>query len=179
MTQTVETPQELKDGRVVAIAGPVIDVEFPPDALPEINMALEVTITLDGKETLVTAEVAQQIGDGRVRAICMQATDGLKRGAIVTNTGRGISVPVGNGVLGHVFNVLGKPLDTTEDQLTDIDDRWDIHRPAPDFKDLEPKAEMFETGCNHKPQRVCLSDPNFYVHLLRKVLFRNPILQES
>src|SRR5690606_32688372 len=108
--------------------------------------ALEMTITLDGKETVVTAEVAQQIGDGRVRAICMQPTDGLNRGAIVKNTGRGISVPVGDGVLGHVFNVLGKPLDTTEDQLTDIDDRWDIHRPAPDFADLEPKAEMFETG---------------------------------
>ena len=146
MNQTVETPHVLKEGRVVAIAGPVIDVEFPPDALPEINMALEVTITLDSKETLVTAEVAQQIGDGRVRAICMQPTDGLKRGAIVTNTGRGISVPVGDGVLGHVFNVLGKPLDTTEAELTNIDDRWDIHRAAPAFAQLEPKAEMFETG---------------------------------
>ncbi len=143
MTQTVE---DLKDGRVVAIAGPVVDVEFPPDSLPEINKAIEMTITLDGKDTLVTAEVAQQIGDGRVRAICMQPTDGLKRGTVVKNTGRGISVPVGDGVLGHVFNVLGKPLDTTEDQLTNIDDRWEIHRPAPDFADLEPKAEMFETG---------------------------------
>jgi F-type H+-transporting ATPase subunit beta len=134
MASKTETKTELKTGRVVAIAGPVIDVEFPPDFLPEINTALEVTITLDGKETVVTAEVAQQIGDGRVRAICMQATDGLTRGAVVTNTGRGISVPVGDGVLGHVFNVLGKPLDIAESELTDIDERWDIHRICTRFR---------------------------------------------
>ena len=132
------------DGRVVAIAGPVIDVEFPPHALPEINYAVQVDLELDGKKVTVSAEVAQQIGEGRVRCICMQPTDGLVRGAPVRNTGKGIEVPVGNAVLGHVFNVLGQPLDT--DDIGKVDDHWEIHRPAPDFDQLEPRAQMFETG---------------------------------
>jgi F-type H+-transporting ATPase subunit beta len=134
----------LEDGRVVAIAGPVIDVEFPPHALPEINHAVEVDLELEGTKVTVTAEVAQQIGEGRVRCVCMQPTDGLVRGAPVRNTGRGISVPVGNAVLGHVFNVLGEPLDT--DDIGQFDDRWEIHRPPPDFDQLEPRSQMFETG---------------------------------
>jgi F-type H+-transporting ATPase subunit beta len=146
MTMTEDTPTTLKDGRVVAIAGPVVDVEFPPDALPEINTALEMDITLDGNTVTVTAEVAQQIGHGRCRVICMSPTDGLKRGTLVHNTGRGISMPVGDGVLGHVFNVLGKPLDIPADQLTGIEDHWEIHRDPPTFDQLEPKAQMFETG---------------------------------
>ncbi|MGZ6885090.1 MAG: F0F1 ATP synthase subunit beta [Acidimicrobiia bacterium] len=146
MTMTADSETKLKDGRVVAIAGPVVDVEFPPHALPEINHALELDITLDGKTITVTAEVAQQIGEGRVRVICMSPTDGLKRGTLVRNTGRGISMPVGDGVLGHVFNVLGKPLDIAESELTGIEDRWDIHRDPPTFDQLEPKAQMFETG---------------------------------
>ena len=76
----------------------------------------------------------------------MKPTDGLKRGTLVRNTGHGITMPVGDGVLGHVFNVIGEPLDVSADQLTDIDDRWEIHRPAPPFSELEPKALMFETG---------------------------------
>ncbi len=134
----------LEHGRVVAIAGPVIDVEFPPHALPEINHAVEVDLELEGVKVKVTAEVAQQIGEGRVRCVCMQPTDGLVRGAPVRNTGRGISVPVGDAVLGHVFNVLGVPLDT--DDIGPVADRWEIHRPAPDFDQLEPRAQMFETG---------------------------------
>jgi F-type H+-transporting ATPase subunit beta len=134
----------LEDGRVVAIAGPVIDVEFPPHSLPEINHAVEFTINLDGESHIVSAEVAQQIGDGRVRCICMQQTDGLVRGAPVRNLGRGISVPVGNAVLGHVFNVLGQPLDC--DSIEGVDDYWEIHRHAPAFDQLEPRAQMFETG---------------------------------
>src|SRR6185312_14244544 len=134
----------LEDGRVVAIAGPVIDVEFPPHALPEINHAVEFTIELDGSSHQVTAEVAQQIGEGRVRCICMQQTDGLVRGAAVRNLGRGITVPVGNSVLGHVFNVLGQPLDT--DAIDPPDDYWEIHRNAPAFDQLEARATMFETG---------------------------------
>src|SRR6201986_4646948 len=102
----------LKDGRVVAIAGPVIAVEFPSGALPEINHGLEVDIELEGETIVVTAEVAQQIGDSRVRAICMKPTDGLKRNQAVRNLGRGITMPVGNGTLGHVWNVIGEPLDT-------------------------------------------------------------------
>ncbi|MHB1851140.1 MAG: F0F1 ATP synthase subunit beta, partial [Acidimicrobiales bacterium] len=92
----------------------------------------------------VTAEVAQQIGEGRVRCICMRPTDGLVRGAPVRNLGRGLTVPVGNAVLGHVFNVLGEPLDT--DDIGEVADHWEIHRPPPDFDQLEPQRKMFETG---------------------------------
>jgi F-type H+-transporting ATPase subunit beta len=136
----------LKDGRVVAIAGPVVDVEFPNGALPEIDFALQMEAELEGDTILITAEVAQQIGDNRVRAICLKPTDGLRRGAVVRNLGHGITMPVGDGVLGHVFNVIGEPLDIAESELSGIDDRWEIHRPAPPFDQLEPKAQMFETG---------------------------------
>ena len=146
MTATAEPTTELKNGRVVAIYGPVVDVEFPPDALPEINHALEMDIELEGETITVTAEVAQQIGEGRVRAVCLKPTDGLTRGAVVRNTGHGITVPVGDGTLGHVWNVIGEPLDITEAEVTGIDDRWEIHRDAPPFDQLEPKAQMFETG---------------------------------
>jgi F-type H+-transporting ATPase subunit beta len=141
---TATESAELKDGKVVAIAGPVVDVEFPRGHLPEINFAVQFTVTIEGTENVITAEVAQQIGDGRVRAICLKPTDGLTRGAVVHNLGRGLSMPVGDGVLGHVLNVLGDPLDVPA--LENIDDRWDIHRPAPDFDTLEPKRLMFETG---------------------------------
>src|SRR5580658_6211583 len=147
MTTTIDTraaERALEDGRVVAIAGPVVDVEFPPHALPEINHLIEMSIEVEGTTIVVPAEVAQQIGEGRVRAVCLKPTDGLRRGAIVRNTGRGISVPVGNAVLGHVFNVTGEPLDT--DQIGDVDDRWEIHRDPPPFDELEPSREMFETG---------------------------------
>ena len=144
-SQRIEASEaRLEKGRVVAIAGPVVDVEFPPHALPEINYAVEMDLELEGTKVTVTAEVAQQIGEGRVRCVCMQPTDGLVRGAPVRNTGRGIAVPVGNAVLGHVFNVLGKPLDT--DSIGEADDYWEIHRSAPDFDQLEPSAKMFETG---------------------------------
>ena len=139
-----ESESVLEDGRVVAITGPVIDVEFPPNELPEINYALEFEIDVEGKIATVVAEVAQQIGDSRVRAICMKPTDGLTRGTTVRNTGRGISVPVGDAVLGHVFNVLGEPLDV--DKLDNVEDRWDIHRDPPMFENLEPRSLMFETG---------------------------------
>src|SRR5947199_1673295 len=141
-----ESRTELKEGRVVAIAGPVVDVEFPPDGLPEINSALEMDIELEGRTVTITAEVAQQIGDSRVRVICLKPTDGLRRGTVVRNTGHGITMPVGDGVLGHVFNVIGEPLDVSAEQLEGIDDRWEIHRDPPPFDQLEPKALMFETG---------------------------------
>jgi F-type H+-transporting ATPase subunit beta len=137
-------PKQLEDGRVVAIAGPVVDVEFPPHRLPEINHLIEMSIEVEGTTIDVPAEVAQQIGEGRVRAVCLKPTDGLRRGASVRNTGRGISVPVGDAVLGHVFNVTGEPLDT--DEIGEPDDRWDIHRDAPAFDTLEPKRQVFETG---------------------------------
>ena len=139
------TENELQDGRVVAIAGPVIDVEFPRGALPELNSAIEFTIELEGESTVVLAEVAQQLGNSRVRAICMKPTDGLVRGTPVRNTGHGIQVPVGDGVLGNVWNVWGEALDTQPEGLDEME-RWDIHRPAPTFDSLEPSARMFETG---------------------------------
>ncbi len=144
MTVT-ENPTALKEGRVVAIAGPVVDVEFPRGALPEINTALEMTVNVDGNEVLVVAEVAQQIGDSRVRVVTMKPTDGLKRGTPVRNSGHGITVPVGDGVLGHVFNVIGEPLDAPLDEST-IDARWEIHREPPAFDTLEPSATVFPTG---------------------------------
>ena len=145
--ETTPKDGELKDGRVVAIAGPVVDVEFPPDALPEINFALEMDVELEGETITITSEVAQQIGDNRVRVVCLKQTDGLRRGTVVRNLGHGIQMPVGDGVLGHVFNVIGEPLDTGGEPITEgIDDYWDIHRPAPNFDQLEPRALMFETG---------------------------------
>ena len=140
MTMTERT---LKDGRIVAIAGPVVDVEFPPDSLPEINTALSFEIRLGGETIEVMAEVAQQIGDGRVRAISLKPTDGLVRGTPVVNTGHGIRVPVGDATLGHVFNVIGQPLDVDE---VSADTYWDIHRAAPAFDTLESSSQMFETG---------------------------------
>jgi F-type H+/Na+-transporting ATPase subunit beta len=145
MTVTESTPT-LKDGRVVAIAGPVIDVEFPPDAVPAINTALSFDIVVDGKPTEVRAEVAQQIGDARVRAICLKPTDGLVRGTAVRNTGAGLTMPVGDAVLGHVINVIGQPLDVAELDASKIDDHWEIHRHAPDFDSLEPQRIVFPTG---------------------------------
>ena len=141
MTMT-ETHQ---DGRVVAIAGPVIDVEFPRGHIPELNTALEFTVMVDGQPNVVLAEVAQHLGDSRVRAVCMKPTDGLRRGTPVRNTGRGITVPVGNKTLGHVWNVWGDVLDGDPKDFADVE-RWEIHRPAPAFDTLEPSIRMFETG---------------------------------
>ncbi|HUG75804.1 MAG TPA: F0F1 ATP synthase subunit beta [Acidimicrobiia bacterium] len=132
-------------GKIIKVAGPVVDVEFPPDALPEINNALECELTIEGDTQTITFEVAQHLGDSRVRAIAMQATDGLVRGTAVRDTGAPISVPVGPGVLGHIFNVLGEPLDIDESEL-EYDTRWPIHRPAPAFEDITAQREMFETG---------------------------------
>jgi F-type H+/Na+-transporting ATPase subunit beta len=136
----------LKDGKVVAIAGPVVDVEFPPDAVPPINTALEMTISAGDGDFVLRAEVAQQIGDSRVRAICLRPTDGMVRGTTVTNLGVGLTMPVGEGVLGHVLNVIGEPLDVPELDESLVEDHWPIHREAPEFDALEPRREVFETG---------------------------------
>jgi F-type H+/Na+-transporting ATPase subunit beta len=130
-------------GRVVRIIGPVVDVEFAPDELPAIQNALTVERTLDDDTTVITCEVAQHIGDSMVRAIAMQPTDGLVRGAPVTDTGESMTMPVGERTLGHVFNVLGRALD---DDGFQADERWPIHRHAPSFDQLESRTEMFETG---------------------------------
>ncbi|MCL1599631.1 MAG: F0F1 ATP synthase subunit beta, partial [Actinomycetia bacterium] len=101
----------LATGRIVKVAGPVIDVEFPPDALPEINYAIEVDLEVQGVTSTLICEVAQQLGNDRIRAIAFAPTDGLVRGAAVRNTGAPISVPVGDQTLGHIFNMWGVALD--------------------------------------------------------------------
>jgi F-type H+-transporting ATPase subunit beta len=132
-------------GRVVRVIGPVVDVEFGRNAIPELYNALTVDIELGELSKKLTLEVSQHIGDDMVRTISLQPTDGLVRGAEVTDTGSPITVPVGDVTKGHVFNALGIPLDTTEDKL-DIKERWSIHREPPPFDELESKTEMFATG---------------------------------
>src|SRR5215510_3559920 len=137
--------EKTANGRVARVIGPVVDAEFPPDGLPEIHTALRIDVELEGETQSITCEVAQHIGDGMVRAIALRPTDGMVRGAEVHNLGAPITVPVGEGVLGHVYNVLGEPLDTTPDQIH-ASDHWPIHREAPPFEELEPKQQMLETG---------------------------------
>ena len=140
------TATQTATGRVARVTGPVVDVEFPSDAMPAIFNALTVEANdgQGGARTL-TLEVAQHIGDNMVRAISMQPTDGLVRGSAVSDSGAAISVPVGDATLGHVFNTLGESLDVPTSSLA-IKDRWPIHRSAPAFDQLESKTEMFATG---------------------------------
>jgi hypothetical protein len=133
-------------GRISRVIGPVVDIEFPSDAMPEIYNALKVKFELGGESHEITLEVAQHIGDGMVRAISMKPTDGLVRGATVTDTGGPISVPVGDITLGHVFNTTGDCLNLEEGETLDVIERWGIHRKAPAFDQLESKTQMFETG---------------------------------
>ncbi|HEV8564364.1 MAG TPA: F0F1 ATP synthase subunit beta [Actinomycetota bacterium] len=135
----------LSQGRVVRVIGPVVDVEFPPSELPEINTAIRIDVSLGGQTTTITCEVAQHIGESQVRSIALKPTDGMVRGAPVENTGSPITVPVGEGVLGHVYNVLGQPLDTNMSNVHPSD-YWQIHRDPPPFDELEPKSVMLETG---------------------------------
>src|SRR5262249_21203245 len=132
-------------GRVVRVTGPVVDVEFSREQMPDLFNALQVGVELGGQSRTLTLEVAQHLGDNTVRAISMQPTDGLARGVEVADTGRGIAVPVGDKVKGHVFNALGDCLDQPELDLADVE-RWEIHRSAPPFDQLEPKTQMMETG---------------------------------
>jgi F-type H+-transporting ATPase subunit beta len=143
MTASVETATAT--GRVARVIGPVVDVEFPVDAMPGIYNALQVEVTLGEETKMLTFEVAQHLGDNLVRAISMQPTDGLVRGAPVVDTGESISVPVGDVTKGHVWNVLGETLDVPTSSLK-ITERWGIHRKAPALDQLESKTEMLETG---------------------------------
>jgi F-type H+/Na+-transporting ATPase subunit beta len=141
----MDAEKTLSNGRVVRVIGPVVDVEFPPDALPEIHTAVTIDVTLAEQTTTITCEVAQHLGDNVVRTIALRPTDGMVRGAPVVNTGSPISVPVGSGVLGHVYNVLGEPLDTDASNI-EVSERWPIHRDAPPFEELEARSQMLETG---------------------------------
>jgi F-type H+/Na+-transporting ATPase subunit beta len=127
-------------GKVVQVIGPVVDIKFDSDALP--NIYNEIRIDMGGHELIV--EVEQHMGDDIVRTIAMESTDGLKRGMKATDMGRCISVPVGKEVLGRVFNVLGKPIDNAGN--IDIKEMYPIHRPAPSFKEQALEPQMFETG---------------------------------
>jgi F-type H+/Na+-transporting ATPase subunit beta len=132
-------------GKIVEIKGVVIDAVFH-GKLPEIFQALRIQVPeQDGRPAVdLIAEVQQHLGNDRVRAVAMDATDGLSRGMDVEDTGAPISVPVGEPTLGRIFNVLGEPIDEGDD--VDSDERWPIHRPSPDFEELEPTIEVFVTG---------------------------------
>jgi len=144
MTTTTETTTGV--GRVSRIIGPVVDVEFPVDAMPAIFNALTIDYDFQGETRRLTLEVAQHVGDNMVRAIAMKPTDGLVRGAEVKDTGEAISVPVGDITKGHVFNVTGDVLNLKEGERFEVTERWPIHRKAPSFDQLDSKTEMFTTG---------------------------------
>ncbi len=133
-------------GRVVQIIGPVLDVEFEADQMPDLYNALEIkTKADDGTDLRIVSEVQQHIGRNQVRAVGMSSTDGVVRGMEVVDTGESITVPVGDVPLGRILNVLGEPVDEAGAIPADVE-RWPIHRKAPAFVDLEPKTEVFETG---------------------------------
>ena len=153
-TQTTAAPDEVTEptqGRITRVQGSVIDIEFPVGHLPDIYNALTVKINSVGNtegETLheITLEVEQHLGDSIVRAVALKPTDGLVRGALVTNTGGPIEVPVGDVTKGHVFDVAGHILNAKDDENITISERWPIHRNPPAFDQLESKTQMFETG---------------------------------
>ena len=129
-------------GRVVQVIGPVVDIEFPDGKLPKVKYAVK--IENEEKDINLTCEVMQQLGDDRVRSVAMSSTDGLVRGMKAVDQGAPISTPVGEAVLGRVFNVLGETIDNRGEVETD--ERMPIHRPAPKFEEQESTTELFETG---------------------------------
>src|SRR4051794_1874294 len=132
-------------GRVARVIGPVVDVEFAPDEMPELFNALHVDRTIGDDTATLTLEVANHIGDNTVRAISLNPTDGLVRGAPVQDTGAPISVPVGDVTKGPVFTPRGVPMDADISPL-DTKERWPVHRQSPPFDELESKTEMLVTG---------------------------------
>ncbi|HVZ47914.1 MAG TPA: F0F1 ATP synthase subunit beta [Gemmatimonadaceae bacterium] len=143
---TTATAPTTNTGKIVQIIGPVLDVEFATDHLPEIYNALEIRGKTDaGQAIKVTAEVQQHIGRNQVRAVCMSTSDGIVRGMDAIDTGSAIAVPVGAPALGRILNVLGQPVDNGA-EIPASAERWPIHRKRPDFVNLEPKTEVFETG---------------------------------
>jgi F-type H+-transporting ATPase subunit beta len=137
-------PEQKNVGKIIEIKGVVIDAVFP-DWLPEILTALEIEVPKDGGSTTLVAEVQQHLGDDRVRAVAMDSTDGLARGVDVVDTGNPITVPVGARTLGRLWNVIGDLIDEKPEPEGEIQ-RWPIHRDPPEFRELSPKIEIFETG---------------------------------
>ena len=140
---TATTVQNI--GRIVQIIGPVIDVQFESGHLPPIYNALRILADVQGTKFDVVVEVEQHLGDGRVRAVAMKATDGLQRGMTAVDLGEPITMPVGPATLGRVLNVLGEPVDFPDLPVL-AKERWPIHRPAPTLVDQSTEAKMFETG---------------------------------
>jgi F-type H+-transporting ATPase subunit beta len=138
------TKKKTAAGRIEEIKGVVVDAVFETDDLPDIYNALEVDIERGGEKQTLVCEVQQHLGDDRVRAVAMDATDGLARGVEIRDTGGPITVPVGEATLGRIFNVLGETIDGGDD--IEVEERWPIHRDAPDVEDLTPTQEIFETG---------------------------------
>ena len=135
----------MNKGNIVQVIGPVVDVEFPDEKkLPRIYNALEIEYEVNGNPTKLTLEVQQHLGDSWVRSIAMSSTDGLKRGMSVTDTGGPITVPVGEGVLGRLFNVTGDPIDNRG--AVKFEKRYPIHRPAPTLTEQDTSAKILETG---------------------------------
>jgi F-type H+-transporting ATPase subunit beta len=134
----------MAEGKVVQVIGPVVDIRFPPEALPGIQDAIEVMIGHQGQSRRLVLEVAQHLGNDTVRTIALAPTEGLVRGAAARATGGPINVPVGPAVLGRLFNVLGEPID--ELGPVEATDHYPIHRPAPSFEDQDVRTEVFETG---------------------------------
>jgi len=135
----------MNKGKITQVIGPVVDVEFEPGKLPEIYHALKITNpALSGEEWNLVVEVAQHLGENTIRAIAMDATDGLVRGQEVLDTGKQIVMPVGPKTLGRIMNVIGEPVD--ERGPIGAENEWEIHRPAPDFVSQSTKVEAFETG---------------------------------
>jgi F-type H+-transporting ATPase subunit beta len=132
-------------GRIVQVIGPVLDIEFEPEKLPEIYNALTIDDTTGNTPIHLVVEVQQHIGQNQVRTVAMSSTDGVQRGMAAVDTGAAISVPVGDAALGRILNVLGEPVDGGAAIPASVE-RWPIHRPTPKFVDLEPKTEIFETG---------------------------------
>jgi F-type H+-transporting ATPase subunit beta len=131
-------------GKVVQVIGPVVDVEFEPEKLPEIHNAVRITGGGNGSAINVVCEVQQHIGRSQVRAVAMDSTDGIVRGMDVIDTGGPITTPVGKATLGRILNVLGDPVD--EQGPVDAEERWPIHRKPVQLEDLKPTTELFETG---------------------------------
>jgi F-type H+-transporting ATPase subunit beta len=132
-------------GKVVQVIGPVLDVEFEPEHLPDLLTALELDERSDGQHLKLVAEVQQHIGRNQVRAVAMSTTDGVVRGMKIRNTGQAITMPVGDHALGRILNVVGEPVDNGA-PIPASAERWPIHRKPPAFVDLEPKTQVFETG---------------------------------
>jgi F-type H+-transporting ATPase subunit beta len=134
----------MNKGKVVQVIGPVVDIEFAPEQLPDLLTAIHIEGEVEGKHIDLTLEAAQHLGNNMVRCIAMASTDGLQRGMEAVDLGGPISVPVGPETLGRLFNVLGEPIDGKEPVQTK--ERWPIHRPAPTVDEVEPSSTMLETG---------------------------------